>query len=136
MAFTSYASLLSKLDALEVTGISSRSSYRYAPTILTPARLPLKYPRVPTASRANSTLGYHQGLKVGVVELVVIVSTITLNLQDNNLDLAVALMDELCTSLEANAEDLGMDTYSIAFGDEVTGETPVWVLVATITVSG
>lgn len=137
MAFTTATGLISTLVGMSVSGFASTSKFAYPPELIDDAMMPILYVRTPVVSRELSTLGYAQGLKMGVAEVVILIGAMTMDLQSENLANAATYEDALSTALEANAALLGMDKYSIALeGDTVGGDVPYWALVATVEVSG
>lgn len=138
MAFTTLSALITTITGMTVTGVASSSRFGYRPRIINDVELPILYTRLPSTNRQNSTLGYQQGLKMGVIEIVILVEMMNLNTQEANDAQATTLIDALAAALETNASSLGMDSYSITTEEDTIGDgtTPIQAIVATVEVSG
>lgn len=137
MAFTGAVNLVAQLAALEIEGIEYSSMFAFMPDVINSNQIPMFYVRVATLQRETSTLGYTQGLRQGSFEAVVLVSEMLLGTQEGNIALAAELEDAITEALEANAAELGLDSYSITPEADTIGEdTPVWALVIRGEVSG
>ena len=136
MAFTSLSALVATASALPVAGIKKAVAYR--PRRVSAADLPLLYTRLPRSERGIATLTYGQDLKRATLEIVVLVEMMTLDTGQANDALTVQLMDNLGVTLESNAENLGMDMYTLVAEEDTTGDgaAPVQAIIATVEVSG
>lgn len=136
MSFTSLAALVATASALPVPGIKKAVSYR--PTHVNPGDLPLLFTRLPSSTRAISTLTYGQGLRQATLEIVIFVEFLNLNTVPANDALTVQLLDNLALTLENNALALGMDSYSCVTDEDTIGEgsAPLQAIIATVEVSG
>lgn len=136
MAFTSLGALVTTAAALPVVGIKKSVAFR--PVKVNPGDLPLLYTRLPSSTRQTQTLAYGQGLRMGTLEIVVLVQMLNLDTQATNDALTVTMLDNLATAIEGSAEALGLDTYALATDEDTIGDgaTPVQAIIATVEVSG
>jgi hypothetical protein len=135
MAFTSLSALVTTLSGLTVAGVKTQKAYR--PRQINAADLPLMFVRLPDRKRALSTLTYGQDLRTATIEVVIVVQMLNLDTQAPNDVLTVQLMDSLAAALEANAQALGMDSYSMVTDEDMVGAaSPVQAIIATVEVSG
>lgn len=136
MGFTSLGALVATASALPVPGIKKAVAFR--PTHVNPGDLPLLFTRLPSSTRALSTLTYGQGLRMATLEIVVFVEFLNLNTVPANDALTVQLLDNLALTLESNAQALGLDTYSLVTDEDTIGEgsAPLQAIIATVEVSG
>ena len=135
MAYTTMAAFRTAVAALEVTGIVAASRLGQAPDTLS-MKLPISFPRIREQRGENLTLGGNAGLRVGSLDLVVVVESANLATPAVNLDSACALLDALDTAFRASINALGLDEWTIRAEVEPIGGQTYWTLVATLTASG
>lgn len=136
MGFTSLVSLVALAATLPVPGIKKSAAFR--PRRINAADLPLLYTRLPGSTQATSTLSYAQGLRGATLEIVVLVQMLNLDTGATNDGLTVQLLDNLALTLQANAANLGMDSYALTTDEDTIGDgsAPVQAIIATVEVSG
>jgi hypothetical protein len=135
MPFTSLGALVATASALPVPGIKKAVAFR--PRRVNASDLPLLFTRLPDSTRSTTTLTYGQGIRAATLEIVIFVEYLNLSEQPANDALAVQLLDNLAMTLEANAEVLGMDSYSFVTDEDMVGDaSPVQAIIATVEVSG
>lgn len=136
MAFSTLAALVADCDALVLA--SEKTHFPYRPTKINSVQLPMRFCRLPNVSRPLSSFTYAQGLKSGTIEIIILVQFVKLDTQEANDALTVTLTDELTVALEAAAQQLGMDAYTIVSGIDTidNGTTVAQYILATVEVSG
>lgn len=135
MAYTGLAAFRTALGALSVTGVEASGRLLQRPETLS-VSLPVSFPRMPTARSANITLGGTAGLKVGTMEFVIVVEAANLKTENLNLTSVCTLMDALDTALRGAINSLGLDEWEMRAQADYLGDSPYWMIVATITASG
>ena len=134
MAFTTYAAYVTALASLSVTGVVK--AHPEPPRQIARAEIPCSYPRVPSQTRQSVTMTSVSGLKQATAELVFVIEAADLGTRPVTFASVLALIDAIDTALSAGAAALGIDSWTIAPEYETIGETPYWVLVATVEASG
>jgi hypothetical protein len=129
-----YTEFVSMLAGLTVTGVPRR--FNAPPVQLSTAQLPAMWPRLPRGASNVVTLGSALDVAVLTCDLVVAVEAVGQNAQLTNYARALSIIDALQAALTAEAEEGALDSWQFRLDGELIGETPYWVIVATVTGSG
>ena len=134
MSITTYATLVSYLGALTITGVTRK--FTYPPTSLATADLPAMFPQLPRGEEAAMTFQANGGWPAMTCDLVVALEPAAQETQSANFSAAVAMLDKVSAALRG--ADVGKAPLSWRI--EQTGVTVAginyWAVVAHVTTKG
>lgn len=134
MAFSTYAAFIPALMDMTVSGITTYADE--PPMQISTAKLPLMFPRLPTGADSVVTVSGATGLQSATCEIVIVIEPLHQSLQPTNFAAALTMMDSLATTLKAATLSIGIDTWTMRVEQDYIGETPYWMIVATVEASG
>jgi len=127
-----YTQFVEALAAISVTGVQRR--FGAPPNQLSSADLPAQWPRLPDGDSEIATFGDEMGLDTLRCDLVVCVEAIGQNTQPVNYARCLQLVDGLQAALTTAARtDNVIDRWTLRLVAEMVGQTPYWLLVASVT---
>jgi hypothetical protein len=130
LTFTSFASTL---GGLSVPGVQALTS---PPQRMPSGNLPVGYPRLPTGGQQRSTLTSEPDLDQLRCDYVILVETVTQNMNSYNYAAALAIMDGLHAALKAEMAALhAIDGWDIRMEIEVIAEIAYWAIITTVRAS-
>jgi len=134
MAFTTYSAFVAALAAMTVTSVTR--AYTEPPQRIASADLPVMFPRIPSGSGENESLGGTSSYSRAECELVVVLESTGQDNNSVNFPAAVTMMDNLEAAFRTNIEDIGIDSWSINVETDFVGVTEYWLIIATVEASG
>ncbi len=130
-AITTYASFVSGLVALSVTGVERK--YAYPPTALNTADLPAMWPGLPGGNEGHMTFQTSGGWPELTCDLIIAVEPVAQNTQSVNYAAMITAMDNLSTALRTASIGRSTLTWTITGNVQiaVAGST-YWAVIATV----
>ena len=133
---TTFASLVTAISGLTVTGVSK--TYTYTPESLAAEDLPAQFVRLPDGVMTAAPSNCYEVGKTREIELVVCVEPLALEMVSQNYDDTVAMMDYVESAIDTwnDSQSSLVVAYSVAALGLPVGDTNYWAVVATITARG
>jgi ethanolamine ammonia-lyase large subunit len=134
MSFT-YTGFVNNISGMTISGVTRR--YTAPPATMNTADLPASYPRIPGGDNQSVTLTSVSGLRLGVVELCIVLEPVRQATNSVNFAAALTMLDAIETALQTNARTYQIDRWSIQLEiDRIGADTDYWQLVARVEGSG
>ena len=126
-----YTEFVETLAAINVAGVQRR--FGAPPNQLSTADLPAMWPRLPDSDSSVATFGGGMDLDTLRCEVAVCVEAVGQNMQPTNYARCLQLVDAMQAALVAAAGDGVIDSWTLKLTAEMVGQTPYWLLVASVT---
>ncbi len=127
-----YTEFVEHVAAVGVVGV--HRSFGAPPNQLSTADLPAKWPRLPDGDSEIATFGDDLGLDTLRCDLVVAVEAVGQNTQPANYARCLQMVDGLQAGLTVAAQAGGViDRWGLRLMADLVGQTPYWLIVASVT---